>query len=504
MNKGKRYSGEERLNYKKVVAALIALFVIIMFILIIKDLIKEAKNTKNTVAVDYYALYANNKWGIVGTNGDTVIEPMYQEMPIVINKTRDIFLIVYDVNDKTEEYKTKVVNKDNKEIFTEYSKVEALENYDSSNNVWYEEDILRVQKDGKYGVIDLDGKEIIPAEYNSIETLKGTQNSLVVQKNGKYGLINKSGTTVIKTDCNSIENIDNDYKHGYIVTTSDNKKGIVGYTGTQVLEAKYDKIVKSYNEKYFAVEEKGKKELVDSDGKEVLSSGYDEIIQVNSDGIVFLKGKKYGFMGIDGKEKIKPEYDDLKELTAGVLKAKKDSKCGLIDLEGNEKLKAEYTDIYYEDKVGLYVAENESYSSIIIDSDFKVKLTGIISEFNIDSGFMKIKVGNEDKYYNFKFEEKDVKDVLSTNTLFVSKKDGKYGFVDKEGKVIVDYIYDEAFEQNKYGFAAVKKDGVWGAIDREGKVIQEPKYKLANNLIIDFIGKWHLGQDLNMNYYCEK
>ena len=86
MNKGKRYSGEERLNYKKVVAALIALFVIIMFILIIKDLIKEAKNTKNTVAVDYYALYANNKWGIVGTNGDTVIEPMYQEMPIVINK----------------------------------------------------------------------------------------------------------------------------------------------------------------------------------------------------------------------------------------------------------------------------------------------------------------------------------------------------------------------------------------------------------------------------------
>ena len=25
-----------------------------------------------------------------------------------------------------------------------------------------------------------------------------------------------------------------------------------------------------------------------------------------------------------------------------------------------------------------------------------------------------------------------------------------------------------------------------------------------NNLKIDFIGKWHLGEDLNMNYYCEK
>ena len=117
---------------------------------------------------------------------------------------------------------------------------------------------------------------------------------------------------------------------------------------------------------------------------------------------------------------------------------------------------------------------------------------------------MKLKIDDEYKYYNFKFEEKDVKDILTTNTLFVSKKDGKYGYVNKEGVVIVDYIYDEAIEQNKYGYAAVKKDGLWGAIDKSGNVVIEPKYELENNLVIDFIGKWHLGQDLNMNYYCEK
>ena len=504
MNKGKRYSGEERLNYKKVVAALIAIFVIFMFILIVKDLIKEAKDSKNTTVIDYYALYANDKWGIVGTNGETVIEPMYKEMPIVINKSRDIFLLIYDIDEATEEYKTKVVDKENKQIFTEYTLVEALENYDSNSNVWYEEDILRVKKDGKYGIIDLDGKEIIPIVYDSIKTLKGTKNSLLVEKDGKYGLVNKSGTTVIKTDCKSIENIDEDYKHGYIVTASDNKKGIVGYTGTQILEAKYDKIIKSYNEKYFAVEENGKKELVDIEGKVVLSSGYDEIIQVNSDGIVFIKNKKFGFMDLEGKEKIKPEYDEIKELKLGVLKAKKDNKCGLIDIDGKELLKPEYTNIYYEEKVGLYIAEDESFNSIIVDSEFNIKLKGIISEFNIDSGYMKVKTGTEEKYYNFKFEVKDIKDVLSTNTLFVSKKDGKYGFVDKDGKVVVDYIYEEALEQNKYGFAAVKKNGLWGSIDKDGKVVQEPKYKLTNNLIVDFLGKWHLGQELNMNYYCEK
>jgi hypothetical protein len=115
-----------------------------------------------------------------------------------------------------------------------------------------------------------------------------------------------------------------------------------------------------------------------------------------------------------------------------------------------------------------------------------------------------LKIGDEYKYYNFKFEEKDVTEILSSNTLFVSKKDDKYGFVDKDGNVVVDYIYDEAQEQNSYGYAAVKKGDLWGAIDSEGNVVVEPKYDLENNLVIDFIGKWHLGQDINMDYYCEK
>ena len=90
------------------------------------------------------------------------------------------------------------------------------------------------------------------------------------------------------------------------------------------------------------------------------------------------------------------------------------------------------------------------------------------------------------------------------NKIYLSKKDGKFGFVDSKNAQLVDYIYDDATEINEYGYAAVKKDGLWGAIDREGKVVIETKYNLDENLKIDFIGKWHLGLDLNMNYYCEK
>lgn len=81
---------------------------------------------------------------------------------------------------------------------------------------------------------------------------------------------------------------------------------------------------------------------------------------------------------------------------------------------------------------------------------------------------------------------------------------GKYGFVNSKGEVLVDYIYDDAQEQNEYGYAAVKSGGLWGAIDSKGNVVIEPTYNLDENLVIDFIGKFHLGYDLNMNYYCEK
>lgn len=96
-------------------------------------------------------------------------------MPIIINKSKDVFLCTYDVNEEDGSYKTKALNSKNEEILTNYDKIEALENYDESENIWYEKNVLKVQKDGKWGLIDLDGKEIASTIYDNIETLKGAR-----------------------------------------------------------------------------------------------------------------------------------------------------------------------------------------------------------------------------------------------------------------------------------------------------------------------------------------
>jgi hypothetical protein len=57
-------------------------------------------------------------------------------------------------------------------------------------------------------------------------------------------------------------------------------------------------------------------------------------------------------------------------------------------------------------------------------------------------------------------------------------KDKKHGFVDKNGKLIVPLIYDEALTFSE-GMAAVMQNFKWGYIDSTGKTIVELQYNEA-------------------------
>ena len=155
----------------------------------------------------------------------------------------------------------------------------------------------------------------------------------------------------------------------------------------------------------------------------------------------------------------------------------------------------------YIENGGFIQADKTEQETVVFDNNLAQKITGIISEINVEKGYIKAYVNGEYKYYNFKFEEKNSYDFLAENSLFLSKKDGKYGYIDKTGKVIIDYIYEDATEQNSKGYAAIKKDGVWGSIDKIGAISCEPSINLDNNFYIDFIGTWHLS---NNGLYYEK
>lgn len=504
MSKGKRYE-EPKLNMKKVFAVIVAIIVIIMFIFIIKGLLDRDEEQGKITSETYFVSYKDSKWGIINSKGEDVIAPTYQEMIIIPNQKQDVFLCTYDVNYDTGEYKTKAFNKNNEEILTGYDKIEAIQNYDENNNIWYENNVLRVEKEGKYGLIDLTGKEVLPCEYEEITVIPNIKDAIKVKKDGKYGVVDSTGNEILKTDYQNIEALGKDNKSGYIVQSTEGKYGIVNYANSLVIDVNYDKINKIYGNDLYVVEKEGKQILVNKEQEEILNSDvYSQIIAIlktKDAGIIFEKDGKYGVINLTGEKIIENTYEELKEAKDDILIAKQNGKYGIIDLQNSQKIEFKYNSIIYNEEADIYIAETEDFNNELIDNTFTVRQTGILTDLNTEKGYIELRNDEGYKYYDLKFEEKNAKDIFSQNTLYLSKKDGKYGFVDKDGNVVVDYIYDDATKQNEYGFAGIKKDGKWGSVDNKGNIVIEPTYNLDEYLKIDFLGSWHYGKDTNINYY---
>lgn len=504
MSKGRRYDKEQKLNIKKVIAVIMAIAVIIMFVIGIKTLLTQEDNyQEKAVIASYYPVYTNEKWGVIDQTGKIIIEPIYDEMITIPSIKNDLFICVYDVDYENDTYKTKVIDSKNKEKFTGYDLAEVIENKDSNNILWYEE-VLRVKKDNKYGLIDYNGKEILPTEYDSIEALEGVKNSLIIKKEEKVGLCDNQGNIIIEPEYKEIKAIGNDYKNGYVVINSDNKYGLVDFTKQVILEPKYEEVKTVTSTNTYVVKEEGKLKVINKDLETLVENKFDDVKQINNGNIVFVKNKKYGIMNTQGQITTKAEYDNIEYIFDNYYIAQKSGKYGIIDVNNQNVVPFDYEKISYRKEADfIEVEKKDAESTEILNNKFEKQLEGIITEVNTDKEYIRVRIGDEYKYYNFKLEEKDVKELLNSNTIFLSKRDGKYGYVDKDGKVIVDYIYEDAKEQNSYGYAAVKKDGKWGAIDKDARQVSECKYDLENNVIIDFIGKWHMGEDANSYYYTD-
>lgn len=492
MAKGKRYEGEPKLNIKKVFGVLIALAVLIMIITTIAKILKTDNNETTISSVTYFSSYAEGKWGVIDNNGEEVIKAQYEEMVVVPNKKKAVFICTYDINEETGEYKTKAINEKNEEILTGYDKIEAIDNYDSKQNIWFEENLLKIQKNGKYGLITLDGNTVLDSKYDNIYSLKSIAENIIIEKDGKVGLVNSKGQTIIDLQYSTIETLEEGYKDAYLVKDENGLYGVVSTTGSAILENKYKEIKFLSSQDTYAVKENETWELVDAKGNILQTSDGEEYVYAKGENVIIKKDNKYGVETLKGESIIPCDYDELAYTFSIYYIAKKDGRFGIINTNNETVKDFEYTNMYYLEKGNFIVADKTETETEILDSNLAQKISGIISEINTEKGYIKVYSNGEYKYYNFKFEEKQNTEILSQCTLYLTKKNDKYGYTDKNGNVVVDFIYDDGTEQNAYGFIAVKKDGLWGSLKKNGAVSLKPSVDLNDSIYVDFIGTWHL------------
>ena len=555
---------------RNIISTTIIIIILAIVVVFLYKIINEKNKTFQIEKVEnykYFLISENEKFGVIDENGNKIIDAKYLNIKIP-NPEKPVF-VCYENN------VTKILNEKEEQLFTEYDSVEPLRLKNISSDLMYEKSILKYSKNGKYGLIDFNGKKITNAIYEEIDTLQYKEGELLVKQNGKYGIINIKGTKIIKPNYDTIEadqfyEKDSGYKNdGYIVSkTTDEgyRYGYVDNNGKEIVSTKYNDLSRineiSGNDIYNICAENGKYGLL-KNGKIVISNEYQSLMYSESNNtLIAKKGKKYGVLSLDGdiivpfsynqisvngkyiyavdnnenttvfspdgkqtdmneniqilnventNYQIRIEtlnertmysvYENDKKITETdysyiqylfdnyFIASNGNGKLGIIDTTNNKKLEFDYSSIQIIDDTNLIKAIKGDTTEIYSNKIEKICEMDNATIENKES-YIKVFNDNDIKYVSLEGKLVENTDIFKENTIFAKKLNGKWGFVNVQGNVIVDYIYDMVTDVNKYGYAGIKQNGKWGVIDRLGKVKVEPTYEINSNQP-EFIGPYY-------------
>ena len=400
-----------------VIKFVIALIIVMIIFWITLNYLKNRNSeVSNQLEYNYFVLFQNEKMGVIDRNGNSIIEPKYDNI-IIPNPDKDVFLCV---NEEKKEY----LNKDGNKLFELFEEVNIIGINGMVLEVPYEKKVLMFKQNNKFGLIDYFGNIVVQAEYDEIEGLKYRPEEFRVKMQNKYGVIDTEGKEIVKTEYDYIEG-DKYYKEegdssGYIVGLKSEdgyKYGYLNESGKQILDIKYNKIERILDIKsedvYLIAYENGKGAVI-RNKKELTGYEYAKIEKVESEDLFWVnKAEKYGIIDLNGKIILNTEYEEV--FVEGInIFAKKDGESYIFDLKGNRLEKIDYS--------RKYRTENENYY-ITVDNN---NLYGVADKDN------NTLINNNYVYLEYTFGD----------YFIVSDKDGKTGVIDKSNNQVIEIKYD--------------------------------------------------------------
>ena len=385
--------------------------------------------------------------------------------------------------------------------------------YDSIKAINYKEGMLLVEKDKKYGAINIKGKIIIKPEYDQIsidnyynsETMYKASGFIVKKKNEdsyKYGYINSKGKMLLPPEYTEISRINEiiDDKNVYLLVLKEGQAGVVK-NNKVVLDFEYEDISYNLFNNMFIIQRNSKSGIADIKGKVIIQPEYDSImfggIYVNAikDGevtVLDINGKKldnnniyaklpttnpnyyitidkneiYRIVDKDNNIKIENNYTYIEHIKDDYFIIYKNGKNGIIDLSGKSIADLKYNSIFKISGTEIVQANINSTNNItLLNKEMKIVCNMNNANIEKKENYVVIYSKDDMKYFDYSGNEISYKNLYPNNKLYAKKINGKWGFIDKADKLIIQNEYEMVTEFNNYGFAGIKKDGKWGVVN---------------------------------------
>ncbi len=449
----------------------------ILFFLFLIQNIYPTKNFKNIydeisefTKNELIAVKKNRKWGVVNRDGELLTPLKYDN----IREFDDEFVLV-NIDDTTSDSnynsywrgKWGLLNKNGEEITPiKYSRIEK---FGFESRISSDDEFIFINIDdgkladgytnlywrGKWGLINREGREIVPAKYDIILNFsdglapvnigvngmgeRGGSGKNIAYYGGKWGFIDRDGREAIPLKYNDVEH----FHDGVAAIIYKNKIGFINKMGREIIPPIYDGDPWSFDYQNF------------------------------SDGVIKLKlNGKWGFVDKNGKKIGDFIYDYVGNFGGGIAAVHKNKKLGFINKDGKLIVPLIYDPLYDQERDNIY--------------DYEI--TSILLSEGLVSVILNDKLGFIDKsgkeiipfiYEPFTSYENVIISYFSEGLAPVLLN-GKFGFIDREGKEILPFIYDShvcLYDYQDYCFkdgkARVHLNGKWGFIDKKGNFTLE-------------------------------
>jgi hypothetical protein len=423
--------------------------------------------------------------------------------------------------------------------------------------------LLKILKENKYTIIDINGSEIIPAEFDEISVLyRGNAiNYFAVEKNSRVGYINEIGGLIIDIEYEKEYNF-TEFKNGLVLLKKgsqyyyineygetvlkiqaqksfnfsneralikrNNFFGFINIKGEEVIECKFSNAFSFEEMGYARVNFNGNLGYIDKSGIFIVEPKFDSFdvlndYTYNSDIKVFTPriGKLFGIIAPAlGKFDCICKYDKVHPLSEKYIAAKLEKKWGLIDLNDEILIPFDYDQIKIVQSLKRIFARKgkkwsvfafESPSALLdkVDEWYEMKDSIVVKKKN--RHYILYDVG--EKEVSIDFVNTDIHSWYGDKSFFYYNKGNLKGIMSSDGEVIIESPYDEISkvrswmpDTNMSKLLEVKSGSYKGVINIKQEIIIQPEFEDINYLGDFFIKKSNkkLGfQNLDGNYFTD-
>ena len=446
----------------------------------------------------------DEKMGLINLEGEVIAKPIYESIEGLPYKEGELLVQL--------EGKYGVINnKGNNLVEPKYDQI-TVDNYTTEEEGYKRAGYIvsNTTEDGyRYGYVDIDGNILLEPQYTEVSRIVNIKDNdniyLIVAQNGQYGVV-KNQEQIIE---NEYQSISYNSESNTLTLEKTKRYGIATLEGKVVIPVEFSQI-DSTGKYIYATDVDGNVEVYQEDGNpaDVESNVY--ILETNNENyqikIDNAQGTVYSILNKNGEQMTTQNYSYINYLydnyfivsvTGGKVGVINDKEEEIIPIQFDSIEKIEGTDY-------IITRLSENSSTQLYDKNFKQLCEMTNAVLKKEENYIKLYNETETKYFDLEGNEKQNTEVFPNNEIYAKSQDGKWGFVDKSGNVVVDYIYDKATDLNAYGYAGVQLDGKWGVVNSNGEIILEPTYTFNVQTEPEFIKEYYKVQYGYGEFYYTK